>query len=92
MKIQSVPPAAIETGGTVQSTGPSFHQVVRGVFSSVDRDLKVVNTLEMKRGQLDAQELMKCQVHAHQLHFKVELCSKVGESLSASIKRFQSGQ
>lgn len=93
MKIQSVTPPPTSVGGAVQEAGgTSFNQVIKGIFTSVDKDLKVVTQMEAKAGQTELRDLMKCQVHAHQLHLKVELCAKVGESMSASIKRFQSGQ
>ena len=79
-----------------------FSQIVEGLSKSpklaellgtgLRAELRALETSVFKGQQLSATQLLRYQIKLGEFNLRVELCSKLSEGLTSTIKRFQGGQ
>ncbi len=78
-----------------QLSGAQFKETLNAnkpVGLDAHAELVALRDKILQGGKLEPKQLLYYQIRAHQFGLGVELVSKVGESVSATVRRFEQGQ
>ena len=81
------------SNSTPAGSGMSFSQVKSNIVGGNDTHSQLIQVQQkvLNGQELSHKELLMYQIKASDFHLQVEMLSKLGEGVTASIKRFQQG-
>jgi hypothetical protein len=93
IKVEGAVPLLTKSPAIQPKPKVSFQEMHERMKPASDpfNELKSFERRAMQGAQFSPAELLSFQVKASELHFRVELGSKVAESFSSTVKRLQSG-